>query len=64
MDALHEHVGGDQHFAVGVGEYGAVVAYAVFRGIVLWFYVFREMVDETKFSKFGNVHLWVMGIGC
>ena len=54
--AFHQQVGGDEHFLVGVGEHGAVVAYAVFRTLILDLYVFRETVDETKLTKFCYFH--------
>ena len=31
MNAFHEHVSCDEHFAFRIGEHGAVVAYAIFR---------------------------------
>ena len=31
VDALHEHVGGDEHLCVRIVKYGAVIAYAVLR---------------------------------
>ena len=58
MDAFHEHVGGDEHFAVGVAKYGTVVAYAVQGGLVLRLDVVGEVVDEAKLAEFCDVHVW------
>ena len=49
--ALHEQVGGYEHFAVWIGEHGAVVADAVFRTIVLGCDVFGEAVDESELAE-------------
>ena len=59
VDSLHEHVGGDEHFLIGVGEYSAVVAYAVFRTLILFLQVFRETVNQSELSDLGYFHLFV-----
>ena len=50
--ALHEHVGGDEHLALGVGEHGAVVAHAFEGAGVLRTDVLREVFDESELTEF------------
>ena len=59
VHALHEHVGSDEHLAVGVGENGAVVAHALLCAGVLWLDVFCQVLDESELTQLGNVcHLY------
>ena len=57
--ALHQQVGGDEYFTVGIREYGAVVAYAVLRRIVSGFQFFCEAVDESELANLCYFHLSV-----
>lgn len=56
MNAFHEHVGGDEHLTVGVGEHGAVVAHSFQRRRLVWRLVFGETVDETELTQFFYLH--------
>ena len=60
VDALHEHVGADQHLFVGVVHHGTVVAYAVDGGGVLRGDVVGQVSDETEFTQsryFSSFHV-------
>jgi hypothetical protein len=50
MNALHQHIGGDEYFAIRIMEYGTIVAYAISGRFVLWFNIFCQSVDETELS--------------
>ena len=56
MDTLHQQVGGDKYFLIRIRENGAVVAYAVYRALVLDLDVFGEMVDQAELSEFCYFH--------
>ena len=56
MYTLHEQVGGDEHFFVGVGENGTVVADTLQGALVLNLYVFCETVDKAELTQFCNFH--------
>ena len=56
VHTLHQQVGGDEHFLVGIGKYGAVVAYTVLCTFVLDVYVFREAVNESELTQFCYFH--------
>ena len=48
--ALHEHVGGDEHFCIWIVKYGAVIAYAVLCRLIVGLDVIRQTVYQAKFS--------------
>ena len=47
---LHQQVGGDEHFFIGIAEYGAVIAYAVLCAFVLILKIFCQSVNQTELS--------------
>ena len=58
MDALHKQVGSDKQVGVVVAtQYGTVVTDGEYGFGVLGFDIFRQSVDKTEFTKFGNVQL-------
>jgi hypothetical protein len=57
VDTLHEHVRRDEHTAVRIGKYGAVIAYAVLSGLILLFEVFGEPVDKAELAEFSYFHV-------
>ena len=52
VDALHEHIGGDESlFAFGGSDDGAVVAYALQGAGLSGLDAFGEVANKTKFAK-------------
>ena len=55
---LHEHIGGYEYaIRTSIVEHGAIVAYALYRTLVLRFYVFGESLDEAELTQFGYFQL-------
>ena len=53
---FHQQIGSYQHFLIGVGEYGTVIAYTILRAFVFDFYIFGETVNQAEFTEFCNFH--------
>ena len=51
MYALHEHIGGDQHFRVRIVKHGAIVAYTFYGRLVLYLDVIGESVYEAELTE-------------
>ena len=56
MHTFHEEIGGDEYLLVWVMEYGAVIAYAVLCTLIFDLDIFCEMINQTKFTYFLDVH--------
>ena len=60
MYTFHQQVCSDENLGVWIGEYGAVVAHAVLRTLVLYFYVFGKPVYQAELTQFRYFHYFVL----